>query len=106
MGRAFDDLSLALHIEQRFPTLNDSLASTVQFLALPAADGDSASLRREAVKAPWTKPRAATSTASWTLAVCAAPPALAALATTSAVVLALFFPVVALQRIGPAGRSV
>ena len=51
LSRPRDDLSLALRIEQRFPSLNDALASTVQFLDDPqAASGDSASLRREAVK--------------------------------------------------------
>jgi hypothetical protein len=46
-----DDLTLALRIEARYPALNDSLASTVQFLEQPA-DSDrsgSPSLRREAV---------------------------------------------------------
>jgi hypothetical protein len=50
LSQRCDDLSLALRIEERFPALNDGLASTVQFLDAPAADGDSASLRREAVK--------------------------------------------------------
>ena len=51
LSRRRDDLSLALRIEQRFPSLNDALASTVQFLDDPkTASGDSASLRREAVK--------------------------------------------------------
>ena len=51
LSRPRDDLSLALRIEQRFPSLNDALASTVQFLDDPkTASGDSASLRREAVK--------------------------------------------------------
>jgi len=51
LSRPRDDLSLALRIEQRFPSLNDALASTVQFLDDPkTASGDSESLRREAVK--------------------------------------------------------
>ena len=50
LSQRCDDLSLALRIEQRFPALNDALASTVQFLGTPTAEGDSASLRREAVK--------------------------------------------------------
>ena len=51
LSQRTDDLSLALRVEQRFPALNDALASTVQFLDAPAgAGGDSASLRREAVK--------------------------------------------------------
>ena len=44
-----DDLSLALRIEDRYPLLNDSLASTVQFLA-GGVGGDSVSMRREAVR--------------------------------------------------------
>ena len=51
LSRRCDDLSLALRVEQRFPVLNDALASTVQFLDAPVGvDGESASLRREAVK--------------------------------------------------------
>ena len=46
-----DNLSLALRIEDSFPILNDSLASTVQFLAHEDAETpDSASLRQEAVR--------------------------------------------------------
>jgi len=53
-----DDLSLALRVEECYPTLNDALASTVQFLdqqnhpTTPEAPGggDSAPLRREAVR--------------------------------------------------------
>ena len=46
-----DDLALALRVEERYPTLNDALASTVQFLNQPSdADHESASLRREAVR--------------------------------------------------------
>jgi hypothetical protein len=46
-----DDLSLALRVEERYPALNDSLASTVQFLGQAAIpDGESASMRREAVR--------------------------------------------------------
>lgn len=48
-----DDLSLALRIEENYPALNDSLASTVQFLQ-PRSEGkgqgDSPAMRREAVK--------------------------------------------------------
>jgi hypothetical protein len=47
-----DDLSLALRIEARYPALNDSLASTIQFLqeSPDSPRGDSAALRREAVR--------------------------------------------------------
>ena len=46
-----DDLSLALRIEERHPTLTDALASTVQFLERDVApEGESASMRREAVR--------------------------------------------------------
>jgi hypothetical protein len=47
-----DDLSLALQIEDRFPELNDALASTVQFLQEPEGQtpaGGSASLRKAAI---------------------------------------------------------
>jgi hypothetical protein len=51
LSQRCDDLSLALRIEERFPALNDALASTVQFLDSPeSAGGESASLRREAVQ--------------------------------------------------------
>ena len=51
LAQRCDDLSLALRVEQRFPSLNDALASTVQFLDAPAAsNGESAGLRREAIK--------------------------------------------------------
>ncbi|HEY7326567.1 MAG TPA: hypothetical protein VH592_02935 [Gemmataceae bacterium] len=46
-----DDLSLALRIEDEYPLLNDSLASTVQFLERgPGTESSSAVLEREAVK--------------------------------------------------------
>jgi hypothetical protein len=46
-----DDLSLALRVEERYPGLNDALASTVQFLDRPTPpEGESASMRREAVR--------------------------------------------------------
>src|SRR5581483_10141990 len=55
-----DDLTLALRIEERYPSLNDSLASTIQFLeqaekkALGADTGpsvrDSLAMRREAAR--------------------------------------------------------
>ena len=45
-----DDLSLALRIEDRYPLLNDSLASTVQFLAHDGETGDSPGMRREAIR--------------------------------------------------------
>ena len=44
-----DDLSLALRIEDRYPLLNDGLASTVQFLD-QGATGDSPGMRREAIR--------------------------------------------------------
>src|SRR5947207_1739376 len=48
-----DDLSLALRVEEQYPSLNDCLASTVQFIEESEADLDrssSSSLRREAVQ--------------------------------------------------------
>src|SRR5207248_3298259 len=47
-----DDLSLALRVEACYPALNDSLASTIQFLQEPAdsSKGESLALRREAVR--------------------------------------------------------
>jgi hypothetical protein len=47
-----DDLSLALRVEENYPSLNDALASTVQFLDDPDASGDgvSPSLRDEAMR--------------------------------------------------------
>ena len=57
-----DDLSLALRVEERYPGLNDALASTVQFLEIDQArsqtgpgqeappEGQSPSMRREAVR--------------------------------------------------------
>src|SRR5207249_9438748 len=45
-----DDLSLALRVEEQYPILNDSLASTVQFLEKsPAEGGVSPALQQEAV---------------------------------------------------------
>ena len=50
LGAPVDDLSLALRVEERYPALNDALASAVQFLENPPkAEISSASLRREAV---------------------------------------------------------
>ncbi len=46
-----DDLSLALRVEEEYPLLNDSLASTVQFLERGTpSESSSAVLEREAVK--------------------------------------------------------
>ncbi|MGH7227076.1 MAG: hypothetical protein ACRELF_27990, partial [Gemmataceae bacterium] len=46
-----DDLSLALRVEDAYPTLNDALASTVQFLQRQAtSESSSAVLEREAIK--------------------------------------------------------
>lgn len=46
-----DDLSLALRVEEEYPALNDSLASTVQFLERGGqAESSSAALEREAIK--------------------------------------------------------
>jgi hypothetical protein len=51
LGARSDDLALALRVEESYPSLNDSLASTVQFLdAGPGAGGASPSLQREAVR--------------------------------------------------------
>jgi hypothetical protein len=97
LGRRFDDLSLALRIEQRFPTLNDALASTVQFLAAPAAEGDSASLRREAVKRALDKAKGCDFNRIVDARGLRGAAALAALATTVAFVLAMFFPAAALS---------
>src|SRR6516162_7167082 len=45
-----DDLTLALRVEEQYPGLNDSLASTVQFLEEAAKPGlDSPGLRQQAV---------------------------------------------------------
>jgi hypothetical protein len=46
-----DDLALALRLEQAYPTLNDALASAVQFLEQPTSPAaGSAVLRREAIR--------------------------------------------------------
>src|SRR5262245_23574842 len=45
-----DDLSLALRVEERYPLLNDGLASTVQFLERTPPQGESASMRGEAIR--------------------------------------------------------
>ena len=46
-----DDLSLALRVEERYPVLNDSLASTVEFLSQETPpSGESAAVRREAIR--------------------------------------------------------
>lgn len=46
-----DDLTIALQVEERYPNLNDALASTVQFLDQKTADTHASPvLRREAVK--------------------------------------------------------
>ncbi len=45
-----DDLTLALQIEERYPSLNDSLASTVQFLAHEAPPGQSPGMLQEAIR--------------------------------------------------------
>jgi hypothetical protein len=46
-----DDLSLALRVEEQYPSLNDALASTVQFLERGSqSESSSAALEREAVK--------------------------------------------------------
>ena len=46
-----DDLSLALRVEESYPSLNDSLASTVEFLDHTEGNaGESAAMRREAVR--------------------------------------------------------
>jgi hypothetical protein len=51
LRQPMDDLSLALRIEERHPTLNDALASTVQFLdKQQGPQGESDSMRREAVR--------------------------------------------------------
>ncbi len=52
LTRPIDDLALALKVEEKYPILNDSLASTIQFLTQPddAAGAGSPTLRREAVQ--------------------------------------------------------
>jgi hypothetical protein len=46
-----DDLTLALRIEERYPDLNDALASTVAFLGRSGQpEGESASMEREAIR--------------------------------------------------------
>jgi hypothetical protein len=46
-----DDLSLALRVEEQYPSLNDGLASSVEFLKQPVeATHESAGLRHEAVR--------------------------------------------------------
>ncbi len=97
LGRRLDDLTLALRVEQRFPTLNDALASTVQFLAVPAADGDSAGLRREAVRRALDKAKDCDFSRVVDARGLRGAAGLAALATAGALVLALFFPSAALS---------
>jgi hypothetical protein len=48
-ARPCDDLSLALRVEEHYPALNDSLASTVQFLQQPDGAG-SVSMREHAIR--------------------------------------------------------
>src|SRR5262249_42952067 len=51
LSKPMDDLSLALRIEDRHPTLNDALASTVEFLDREKGpDGESPAMRREMVR--------------------------------------------------------
>ena len=50
LSQPTDDLSLALRIEDRYPVLNDGLASTVQFLDQHGETGDSTGMRREAIR--------------------------------------------------------
>ena len=46
-----DDLSLALRVEERYPILNDSLASAIEFLNQPEPPtGESVPVRREAIR--------------------------------------------------------
>lgn len=57
LGARTDDLSLALAVEDRYPSLNDSLASTVQFLEHGPAENVSGPLQREAVRRALGKAR-------------------------------------------------
>ncbi|MFO0881150.1 MAG: hypothetical protein U0840_27825 [Gemmataceae bacterium] len=50
LAQPVDDLALALRIEERYPLLNDGLASTVEFLQRTPPEGESASMRGEAVR--------------------------------------------------------
>ncbi|HVS34129.1 MAG TPA: hypothetical protein VMS17_01025 [Gemmataceae bacterium] len=93
LSQRCNDLSLALRLEERFPALNDALASTVQFLDVPdGAGGESASLRGEAVKRTLTRAksydfnRIVDARYLRTIAACAA------LAAVGAVTLALIWP--------------
>jgi hypothetical protein len=50
-SESVDDLALALRIEERYPLLNDSLASTVAFLDRnDPPEGESSTMRREAIR--------------------------------------------------------
>ena len=95
-----DDLSLALRIEQRFPALNDALASTVQFLDAPPAGGDSASMRREAVKRALGKAAGCDFNRVVDGRGLRTAGALAAFASAGALALALYFPGPAFSALG------
>jgi hypothetical protein len=96
-----DDLSLALRIEQRFPTLNDALASTVQFLDSTAGQaGDSASMRREAVKRALGKAEGCDFNRVLNARGLRSACAFAALATAGAAVLVFCFPGPAYSALG------
>ncbi len=49
LARRTDSLSLALRVEEAFPELNDSLASTVQFIEHPERDPTAAAFRQKLV---------------------------------------------------------
>lgn len=50
LWKKLDDLTLALKVENSYPILNDSLASTVQFLKETEDSGASSTIRREAMQ--------------------------------------------------------
>ena len=102
LSRRCDDLSLALRIEQRFPALNDALASTVQFLDDPGntAAGDSASLRREAVKRALGKAKGCDFNRVVNARGVRTAAGLAAFAGLAALLLIFFFPGAAFSALG------
>ena len=101
LSQRSDDLSLALRVEQRFPVLNDALASTVQFLDAPVGDGgDSAALRREAVKRTLARAKGFDFNRVVDARGLRRTAAAAALAGAAAVTLLLLFPKPALSALG------
>ncbi|MFM7149762.1 MAG: hypothetical protein ACKO23_07960, partial [Gemmataceae bacterium] len=50
VSKPSDDLSLALKVEEKFPLLNDSLASTIEFLNRSEMNSDSIEMRQETIR--------------------------------------------------------